>query len=288
MIIGSLDVEQIDGSTHYTICNLDNHKNSPFFLLLIQSFLCFHSISYDHNNTYTHEQLLQLEKSLQIEQVTQPPSSSFLHCSLFITSLDEFILSNSFTVKTAHLLLRSLYAQIQFFMDNNVSISFIELNDIMTIDGTQFYFCNTGKMYTIKKNKMITINQFYDVNNHFIPPEFIHNINMPFSTYYTSSYYSLAIIILFCLHYSHNNVQANAKANAKVAVADVAAAAANANANANSQIQNKDTSLLSYMNKRAGISTYQYLLDKYQNSKLYYSLMLCLAQDPVQRKLFVM
>jgi len=257
MIIGSMDVVQIDNSMYYTICNINTHTNSSFFLLLIQSLLYI-------NPNIKHDTGTGTDNRLTTQSIYTFPHlhCSHLHCSHFIKSLDEFILSNPFTIDTANLLLQSLYTQIHFFNENNIAISFIDLNDIMTVDGTQFYFCNTDKMYTMKKNKSINITRFYDVNNHFIPPEFVQNLMMPFSSYYTSSFYSLAIIILFCLHYSHNM--------------------------STNELNNVPSSLLSSINKPVNISVYQYLLDKYKHSKIYYSLMQCIIQDPIQRKLFIL
>ena len=263
MIIGSVDIIQKNNSV-YTICNIDTYKQCSRFLLLFQSFLRINpninpnlsdiiSNNNDNNDNVKNRNIYSIQKY------------PYLYCSSFITSLDEYILSNPFTIDTATLLLRSLYVQVQFFFENNMAISFIDLNDIMTIDGTQFYFCNVDKMYSMKKNKTITITNFYDTNNHFIPPELRDNSMMPFSTSYTSSFYSLAIIILFCLHYSH-----------KVDTVDT------------SIITVSNSTILSVVTKPVDLSVYQYILDKYQHSKLYYSLMLCLVPDPTQRKLFIM
>ena len=273
MIIGSLDIIQKNDSM-YTICNIDTYKQCSRFLLLFQSFLHTHPninpninpnlgviISNNNNdNNSDNNNNRSIHHSIQ--------KYPYLYCSRFITSLDEYILSNPFTIDTATLLLRSLYVQTQFFLENNMAISFIDLNDIMTIDGTQFYFCNVDKMYSMKKNKTITITNFYDTNNHFIPPELRDNSMMPFSTSYTSSFYSLAVIILFCLHYSH-----------KVDTVDTVDT---------SIIPVSNSTILSAVTKPVDLSVYQYMLDKYQHSKLYYSLMLCLVPDPTQRKLFLM
>ncbi len=269
MIIGSLDVVQKNDSV-YTISNIDTYKQSPRFLLLFQSFIHTHpninpNMSDNNNNRSIHHSIQKYP---------------YLYCSRFITSLDEYILSNPFTIDTANLLLRSLYVQFQFFFENNIAISFIDLNDIMTIDGNQFYFCNVDKMYSMKKNKTFTITNFYDTNNHFIPPELRDNSTMPFSTSYTSSFYSLAILILFCLHYSHKGDTVDNIDNIdNIDNLD----------NLDMSIVNiSNSTILSAVTKPHDLSVYQYILDKYQHSKLYYSLMLCLVSDPTQRKLFIM
>jgi len=151
-------------------------------------------------------------------------------------------------------------AQIQFLLEKNIAISFIDLNDVMVIDEQFFYFCNVNKLYAIRANKTILITDFYDVNNCFLPPEFIPNTNIPFSTYYTSAFYSLAIIILFCLK------------NSKTRVCDV---------------------FTSYPNKEVGyvyqnVSVYQDVLNEYQHTKIYLSLKHCMIKEPKQRRLFLL
>ena len=110
-----------------------------------------------------------------------------------------------------------------------------------------FFFCNYHKLYHIK-NQLITVTDFYDLQNPFLPPELIDNNIIPFSTYYTSSFYSLAILILYCL---------------------------------------KKTSLDSDVENEGSVdnSSYQSLLNTYQHTKLYTTLKYCLVEEPIQRSL---
>ena len=58
---------------------------------------------------------------------------------------------------------------------------------------------------SLVKNGKILITQIYDKTNIFIPPEFITNDTIPFSTDYSSFYYSLGIIVLHCLQETDKN-----------------------------------------------------------------------------------
>jgi hypothetical protein len=132
----------------------------------------------------------------------------------------------------------------------------MDLNDIMVIDGDKFYFCNYNKLYNITHHKTILITDFYDPDNLFLPPEFIHNNTIPFSTHYTSVYYSLAIVILFCL--------------------------ANSNTRPNSRVyHNCKENLLKEQQLAVGRHGRQ------QHTKLYNTLTQCMIEDPIGRKLFL-
>ena len=182
MIIGSLDITKKDDLYQFSHSKeISNDKNSNFSILL---------------------------QSFQLEH------NSILYCANSIQTLDKFIDSNSFTITTASVMLSSLYEQIVFLGENNISISFIDLTDIIVVDGNLFFFCNYDKLFFIKEEK-INITHFYDLDNPFLPPEFITNDIMPFSTSDKSFFYSLGIIILHCLKqgqlfrfskYSYNDV----------------------------------------------------------------------------------
>ena len=229
MIIGSFDIQKENAV--YVISNLTTCIDNPIFSRLFQS------IDYFANTSTV---------------------SSYSLCAKSIVSLDKFIESTQFTITSATLFLHSIYYQIQNLLENNIAISFMDLNDIMVIDGDKFYFCNYNKLYNITQNKTILVTDFYDPNNLFLPPEFIHNNMIPFSTHYTSVYYSLAIVILFCLANSntrpHSRVYHNCKENLL-----------------------KEQQLAVGRHGRQGR----------QHTKLYNTLTQCMIEDPIGRKLFL-
>ena len=168
MIIGSLSIEKKDNLYQFSHSKEITNDINSIFSILLQSF----QLDYE----------------------------SILYCANSIQTLDTFIETNSssFTLKNANILLSSLYEQIIFLRENNISISFIDLTDIIVVDGNLFFFCNYDKLFFIKQEK-ITITHLYDLDNPFLPPEFIHNDTIPFSTSDKSFFYSLGIIILHCL-----------------------------------------------------------------------------------------
>jgi len=219
MILGSLHIST--ENYIYQIKNFTKYCQQPFFSIMMESFPL--------KPTY----------KLPLDQ---------LYCSESIVSLPDFIKSRqtsgnkSFTIQHATKLLYSIYSQIQFLFENNIAISFIDFHDIMVIDTSHFFFCNCDKLYSIKKNNRIVITDFYDVRNPFLPPEFLTNIFMPFSTYYTTAYYSLAIVILSCLHGDESGKSASNPSNHSI------------------------------------------ILQNYQHTKIYQTLLTCLVYEPTERK----
>ena len=247
MLIGSFDIQK--ENVVYIISNLTTCIDHPFFSRLFQSLEYF-------ANTSTMS------------------SSSYSLCAKSILSLDEYIQSTQFTITSATLFLHSIYYQIQNLLENNIAISFMDLNDIMVIDGDKFYFCNYNKLYNITQNKTILVTDFYDPNNLFLPPEFIHNNTIPFSTHYTSVYYSLAIVILFCLANSNTRSQSRVYHNCKYLMLAVG------------QGRQQQEQLLA-VGRHGRQQQEQLLAVGRQHTKLYNTLTQCMIEDPIGRKLFL-
>jgi hypothetical protein len=263
MLIGSIDIQK--DNAVYVISNLTTCIEHPFFSSLFQSFDYFANTS----------------------------SSSYSLCAKSIVSLDQFIQSTQFNITTATLFLHSIYYQIQNLLENNIAISFMDLNDIMVIDGDKFYFCNHNKLYNITQNKTIMVTDFYDPHNLFLPPEFIHNNMIPFSTHYTSVYYSLAIVIMFCLtnsnNPSHSSVYHNRKDQLAVGQGRQEQHQERQLAVGRQQEQQQERQLAvgrqqeQQQERQLAVGR----LGRQQHTKLYNTLSQCMIEDPIRRKLFL-
>ena len=211
-----------------------------------------------HNNHPMYNILFQYFQSNEVEM------SRFISSKESIYSLSNMVLhkhSNPFSIQTANKLLQCMYSQIHFLLEHDIAISFIDINDIMVVNGNKFYFCNYHKLYHIKNNKSITITDFYDLQNTFLPPEMIDNNKIPFSTYYTTSFYSLAILILYCLKKSNKLFHEDTTNRI--------------DCDCETDSDSSDSSCMSY--------SYQFILNHYRHTKLYTTLTYCLIKDPCQR-----
>ena len=125
MIIGSFDIQKENAV--YVISNLTTCIDNPFFSRLFQS------IDYFANTSTV---------------------SSYSLCAKSIVSLDKFIESTQFTITSATLFLHSIYYQIQNLLENNIAISFMDLNDIMVIDGDKFYYERIEELERLRKEEI--------------------------------------------------------------------------------------------------------------------------------------
>jgi len=158
-------------------------------------------INNENENENENKQFNILFHSFQLE--TNDFSSIFS-----LISLKEYLHTNPFNSDIISKFLKSLYKQINFIIERKYSISFIDISDIMVVDNDKFLFCNFEKLIQINNKKQIIITQTYDKKNMFIPPELMKNNIIPFSIPYTSFYYSLGSIIIYCLQYNykHDNI----------------------------------------------------------------------------------
>ena len=170
MHIGSLDIYQKDNK--YYINNLNNLNQNKSFNILFDSF--------------------QLE------------GNDF--SSIFsLVSLKDYLVNTQFNNNIVGNFIKSLYKQTTFIVERKYSISFIDVLDIMVVNNDKFLFCNFEKIIQINNKQEITLTQTYDKKNMFIPPELMKNNIIPISIPYTSFYYSLGSIIIYCLHYNHTH-----------------------------------------------------------------------------------
>jgi hypothetical protein len=120
-----------------------------------------------------------------------------------VSSLEDFIKTNIFSINTANKMLISIYNQLSILLSHNLSIPFIDITDIIVIDSHQFFFCNTKKIFPVF-NKTIKMDNIYDIHNPFLPPEFKTNKTIPFICNENSFIYSLALITLYSLKQTNN------------------------------------------------------------------------------------
>ncbi len=131
-------------------------------------------------------------------QSFQLPNGNRFYADNFCT-LKQFLDNNIFSLTLANKFLNDIYNQFQILEKNNVSITSINLNDIMIIDD-QFYFCNVNKLcYYDVNSELMKINSYYDKTCKFLCPELRNNNKLPFILHKNSFFYSLALVLFFCL-----------------------------------------------------------------------------------------
>ena len=255
MLIGTFQVYNNNNNTHNSDNDNDNDNNND-------------------NNTHTSDNdneinINSANINFFLNDVFYPLNNilySSLQVNIFdipihnITTLDLFIKNNQFTFEYSHKLFYYMYKQITYLVKYNLAISYMDIRDIMVINGSLFFFCNSNKLYTLENN-MITINSEYEINNIFLPIEYIDNDTIPFTTYYSSSFYSLAKIIIFCIHNNNND-----------------------NKYDDNYYINEDN-LTKY--KQHILLETDEIMRHYKHTKLYFMLQSCLHKNPYNRQLLL-
>lgn len=82
--------------------------------------------------------------------------------------------------------------------NKNKGILCFSIDDIIVVNDETFLFINTNKILSIDNNKFMTLKQPISLKESFLTPDTDWNV-LPVKTFYTSSYYSFADMIIFIL-----------------------------------------------------------------------------------------
>ena len=86
---------------------------------------------------------------------------------------------------------------ILYLEDKNYTLSYISIDDIIVVNKKNYFFMNSTNVVQIVNN-FISINYPIKTND-FLSPELKNIKTIPYKTYYTSCYYSLACVVFFSL-----------------------------------------------------------------------------------------
>jgi hypothetical protein len=169
-----------------------------------------------------------------------------------VQTLSQFLNhEKSFDYQTILFMLHNIGKQLLHLEENNKGILFFDLEDIIVINDNTFVFINVDKILE-SKNRLFTLMTPIQMKSLFLSPELKGKLTLPLEIYNTSSYYSLALLLIYCLYgttFFTQNIQ-----------------------NIQNIQSNKD-------------STKKFsFLDAIFSTNLYYFLIRCLKLDPYQRK----
>lgn len=117
--------------------------------------------------------------------------------------LNDLVKRISLSYKQANTLFQTLFMQIKDLKDNELSVSFLELNDIYFLEITEnvFYFLllKTDKIKKIENNSLEINEPIKKKDGMFFSPELEKQKSFPSQISFKSCYYSLAMITIHCL-----------------------------------------------------------------------------------------
>jgi hypothetical protein len=163
-----------------------------------------------------------------------------------IENLNDFLEKNSnrITYNNALNLISNIGNQLIYLKNNGLIIPYLDIDNIIVINNTDFFIMNFEKILTIDIDNNIQIIEPYKKNMFFSPELFNIDI-LPSKIHSNSWLFSLASLTIFCLN----------------------------NYNTTYDITNKDK--------------YYKLIENIESTKLYYSLLRCLENEPKNRKLLI-
>jgi hypothetical protein len=165
-------------------------------------------LSYDNDN-YKHfwdNTISQLESYKQSQTKTQKQAFFNAYSVEPLTDLLK-IKKNQLSYRHAMLLFLCIGDQLNYLEKDKYSILTFNLKNIVIINSNAdrndsiLLYLNTKHFYPIKDNQ-IEINTPFDKKNLFLSPELKSINSLPSNVSITSSYYSIAFLISFCLNNS--------------------------------------------------------------------------------------
>tara|TARA_X000000368_G_C22928624_1_gene666489 strand:- start:156 stop:848 length:693 start_codon:yes stop_codon:yes gene_type:complete len=173
--------------------DLEIKKNKNLFFLSLKD-----------KNKYDQKFLNSL-KNLRLKKI-EPAKYSFQ--AEIVISFKKFLTSNNNKLSYSYLvsLFLSLKKQIELLKNENIGILYFDLNDILVVKNDTYYdffYVNKSMFFDIKDN-IIQIDKIFNksekTNQKFLSPELIIINKIPSSSYFTCSYFSLAILVAFCIN----------------------------------------------------------------------------------------
>ena len=120
-----------------------------------------------------------------------------------IIGLNDYIKSNEFSYFNADLLFKTLSLQIKHLNESNLGVIFIDLTDIYVIEINEhkryILMLNSDKIQPIKNNYLEMNSPLSKKIDLFFSPELEKQKVFPSQIPIQSCYYSIAMIVLFCL-----------------------------------------------------------------------------------------
>ena len=150
--------------------------------------------------TFSKEDLdLDLDLDLNLEK-RKKEETDIIFSAETIQTLKQFLGKEKYLnyQNTLHALY-TLSQQLFILKEQNKNILFFDLDDIIVINSTTFIFINFSKILPTKEN-IITITKPISLKSIFLPPEFHKKLTLPLEVYDTTSYYSLALLLIYCLY----------------------------------------------------------------------------------------
>ena len=162
-----------------------------------------YSYSLVSNGKYTLQLYSSIIKShILTSAFHDPRKNSIFFTAASVQTLSEYLktrTNNRMSERECAKLIYNLTTQIQYLEENDYILYGYNLNDILVINEQTFIVANTQYILPLESETKSIV--FYSpiIKPNFCNPELLELTNLPSSIHYKSSYYSLGVLIAFCL-----------------------------------------------------------------------------------------
>ena len=180
-------------TTIFKTNDLEIKKNKNlFFLTLLE------------NGKYDQKFLNSL-KNLKLKKAA---SKNYSFQAEIVMPFKKFLTNNNSKLSYTYLvsLFLALKKQIELLKKENIGILYFDLNDILVVKNDtyyDFYYMNKNMLFEVSNN-ILKIDKIFNknekINEKFLSPELIIINKIPSISYFTCCYFSLAILVAFCIN----------------------------------------------------------------------------------------
>ena len=147
-------------------------------------------------------------KSLKNLELKKNARNKYSFQAEIVIPFKNFLINNNNKLSYTHLvsLFLSLRRQIELLKNENIGILYFDLNSILVVKNDtyyDFYYMNTNMLFEVSNN-ILKIDKVFNknekINETFLSPELIIINKIPSVSYFTCCYFSLAILVAFCIN----------------------------------------------------------------------------------------
>ena len=140
-----------------------------------------------------------------------PRKNSIFFTAGFVQTLSEYLKSrknNRMTERECAKLIYNLTTQIQYLEENNYIVYGYNMNDVLVINEQTFIIASSDYILPLEEETKSIVFYTPIIKPFFCNPELLELTNLPSSIHYKSGYYSLGVLVAFCL-LNKNIIQPN-------------------------------------------------------------------------------
>ena len=141
-------------------------------------------------------QIYKLIKKIIISSYYDSETESIFFSAENVMAFNQYIKNHTLKLNQCIKMMNDLTYQMNYLKNINYGFCGFDANDIIIIDNL-FLFCNTQYLFPLQEDNFVLIEPMN--NPYFSNPEIIKLTTLPAEINYKCCYYSLGVLVVFCL-----------------------------------------------------------------------------------------